>query len=179
MTSKRNRADTQSDRILRCKICWCPNTTGDEITIFFRVDGQLIRRRIAWTQLSFTGNDDNISPSTVAIQIEGHSRVLRDMRQAFCIGAAIYEKGRCGLIPPEPHKRRLGRPLRIYSRQPDYTLVPQSAGYPFAKRRRRVWKLKWHRISSTFFKMIISGTKRSIIRLGRSTSPMPLCMITQ
>src|SRR5690348_244826 len=80
------------------------------------------------------------------------------MYLAFRIGAAIDEESFGGFVPPEPHRRGLWRPLRIHSGQPDYTLIAQAARHPLAKWCRWVRKLKWHCVSSTFSKMIVSGT---------------------
>lgn len=154
MTTNGNGADAQRHRVHLCEPFGRLKAPGNEITILFHVDGQSIRRWIVRTQLCLAYNDDNISPLSIAIQIESHSRVSLDVRLAFRVGPTIDENGRCSLIPPEPYWRGLWRPLRINGRQPDYMLVPQSASHPLTKWCRRVGKLKCHVVSSTFSKMI-------------------------
>src|SRR6266699_4291125 len=109
MTSKRNRADTQSDRILRCEICWCPKTPGDEITIFFHVGGQLIRWTIIRTHLCLPGEDNDITTFPIPIKIECDPGVLLQMCVAFGICQTINEESGGGFIPLKPDRRRLWR----------------------------------------------------------------------
>src|ERR1700736_785644 len=109
MTTNGNGANAQRHRILLCEPFRRLIGPGDESPVLLDVDGQLIRRRITWTHLRLTCNDDNISPVSIAIQIESHAGVLRDMHQTFRIGAAIHENARCSLIPPKPDRRGLWR----------------------------------------------------------------------
>lgn len=178
MPANRKGANPQRHRIQFCEVFWRPKTPDDEIAIFFHVDGQLIRSGIIRAQSRLTGNDDNISPSSVAIQIESNARVLRDMRQPFRIGAAIDEEGRGGFIPPEPHGCGLWRSLRINGGQPDETLIAQAACHALAKGRRRVWKLKRHRLSSAFSRYIVLSIQRSLTCKYRPTSLLSSYVIT-
>src|SRR5437763_10349737 len=102
MTSKRERADTQRDRILRCEIFWCPKTSGDEITIFFHVGGQPIRWRIIRTHVCLPGDDDDITSLPIPIKIECDLGVLLYMREAFGICQTIDENRRGVFIPQKP-----------------------------------------------------------------------------
>src|SRR5437867_1842171 len=99
MTSKHNRVDTERDRILRCEICWCPKTPGDEITIFFHVGGQMIRWRIIRTHSCLPNDDDDITSLPIPIKIECDPGVLLHMRQAFGICQTIDKDSRGGFIP--------------------------------------------------------------------------------
>src|SRR5690349_594793 len=103
MTTNRARMDTQSHRINRCELCGRRIDSLYEVSIFFHISGQLIRRRIIGTQLCLTRENNDIAARPVPIKIEGDSRVLLDVYLAFSIIATIDEDRRGSFIPQKPN----------------------------------------------------------------------------
>src|SRR5258706_1948738 len=119
MTSNRDGANTQCNRIDRGEFFRRLITRSNEITIFFHVSGQLVRGRNIRTHLCLAGDDDNIAPEPIAIKIESYPGILLHMREASGICPAIYEDCGCRIIPQQPDMRRLSCALRVNGSEPD------------------------------------------------------------